>query len=358
MARTVATVHTPAQRKAQRCRAEMSLRMMLYRWFALASLLRSTVVIVSGEGGAAGWWLTALCLLPGLAACGLLHTALRFSGCATVPALAQQLAGRGGRIAVQWLAALLMTVEGLNAMQALTTLFADGVGTTIGPAAFAILAAAVLCLCTGRSGLVYGVGLLRWPVGVFAALIVLDAAQQAKWNHLFPLGGDGMQAWLDTLRINGSMGWPLALLYYEEADVSVRRRVWYAPAAAVLCALLLCLAIPHGTLTIPRTIAEQLLLPGMTLQAGNRVLLMCLWTAGLGLAAVIAAVRAADLTLPQNHAALRWLPWLLLGAYAAAHLPGLERLAEAVGWIAPWMLAPVMLMAAVLAVWAAIRRKR
>lgn len=357
MGKTVTDIHTTQERAAQRIRTESRSRLTMWRFFAASVMLRHAAELVAAQGGAAGWWLTALCMLPALLVYSLLALALRLVRCGSIPALAECLFGRHGRRVVMLITALALLIEGGASLAALTTVFVDGVGTAVSGAVFAAAAAAVLCLCTERDGLLYGIGLLRWVLGAFAALILVNALGQARFDHLCPPGGDGPASWWETFRMWWSLGWPVILLLYEEPVEDAGRGWTIPPVIAAGAALVLCLALPHELLTLPRTLAERLLLPGLCLEPGNRVLLMCLWTAGMGLSAVISAVRATDcLTHPGSNAA-KWLPCLLIALYAAVHLAGMNALETWLDALDGWLLAPFSLLTAAFLPMAWFRRK-
>ena len=358
MGRTVTRIHTAQARAEQRKRTEKRLRLTVYRFFAASVMLRHACELIASQGGAAGWWLVIVCMLPGLSVYGMLALALRKTGCASLPAMAQKLLGKAGRCIVTAITAIALIIEGMASLAALATVFVDGVGTSVSAVLFMAVAAAVLCLCTEKDGLVYGIGLLRWVLGAFSALIIVNTLAQAKMDHLFPPGGDGVQSWLQACRMWWSMSWPLIFLLYEEPPAG-EGRGWLVPPVIVAgSALALCLALPHELLTLPRTLAERMLLPGICLAPGNRVLLMCLWTAGMGVTAVICAVRASDfLTLPWRWCD-KWLPRVLLLLFAMVHLLGMGVLERVLDALDGWMLAPFALLGLVLLITAICRGKK
>lgn len=358
MGRTVTQIHTAQARAAQRERTEKRLRLTVYRYFSVSVMIRHACELVAAQGGSAGWWLAIVCMLPGVIVYGMLALALWKTGCESVPEMAQKLFGKAGRRIVTAVTAVSLVIEGMASLAALATVFVDGVGTSVSAVLFMAVAAAVLCLCTEKDGLVHGIGLLRWVLGAFAVLIIVNTLAQARMDHLFPPGGDGTQSWLQACRMWWSMSWPMILLLYE-APPKNEGRGWLTPPVLVTgSALALCLALPHEMLTLPRTLAERMLLPGVCLAPGNRVLLMCLWTAGMGVTAVICAVRASDfLTLPWKWSE-KWLPRLMLVLFASVHLLGMGVLERMLDALDGWMLAPFALMAAVLLITALCRGKK
>ena len=355
MARTVAAVRTPGMRRQARENAEKQLRLALYRMLATVVMLRHACGIVA-VSGSAGWWLTALCALPGFAVYGLMRFALRAAGVKSVPALAAKCFGFKGMRMMNAVPAAVLAVEGAASLTALTTVFTDGAMTAVSAWMFALSAAAVLCLCTGRDGLVHGTGLLRWVLGAFTAAVLTNMLLQAQADHLFPLGGNGASSWIGVLRTHRSMAWPVLLLLWEEPPEGSGRRVLLPVTLTVAFAAVLCLMLPHEALIQPRTMAESMLLPGAALHPVNRMLLMCLWTAGLALSALIAAVRTADLLmlrpLPE-----RWLPCALLIAFAALQLLDGGMLHGVIFALEGWLLVPFAALAAVLPIYARRRRK-
>ena len=322
MARTVAAVRTPDMRRQARENAEKQLRLVLYRVLATVVMLRHACGIVTASGSA-GWWLTALCALPGFAVYGLMRFALRAAGVKSVPALAAKCFGFKGMRMMNAVPAAALAVEGAASLTALTTVFTDGAMTAVSAWMFALSAAAVLCLCTGRDGLVHG---------------------------------NGASSWMGVLRAHRSMAWPVLLLLWEEPPEGSVRRVLLPVCLTVAFAAVLCLMLPHEALIRPRTMAESMLLPGATLHPVSRMLLMCLWTAGLALSALIAAVRTADLLmlrpLPE-----RWLPCALLIAFAALQLLDGGMLHGVIFALEGWLLVPCAALAAVLPIYARRRRK-
>jgi len=358
VARTVTFIHTPEERRNQRADTEKRLRVAVYRFAATTVMLRHGCSLIAEEGGAAGWWLMLLCMLPGLTVAGLLYVLMRRCACGSVPQLVERTLGPGAVRAVNTAAALALTVEGLASLTALATMFVDGVGTAVGMVLFAAMASAVLCLCTQREGILHGIGLLRWVLGVFAAVVLANTLMQARLDHLFPPGGVGASTWVQAGRGWWGMAWPLSLLLWEESPGSGSRSMLSPVLVTVLAALALSLALPHELLSQPRTLAERMLLPGLCLEPGVRLLLICLWTAGLGVTALIAAARATDLLALPWRRAERWLPCLLLTAYAALQLIGADMLEASLLLTEDWLLAPFALLAVAVLFASCFRRKK
>lgn len=355
MARTVTAIRTPGMRRQARENAEKQLRLTLYRMLAAAVMLRHACGIVTASGSA-GWWLTGLCALPGLAVYCLMRLALRAAGVKSVPALAAKAFGFKGMRMMNAVPAAALAVEGAASVTALTTVFTDGAVTAVSAWMFALSASAVLCLCTGRDGLVHGAGLLRWVLGAFTAAVLTNMLLQAQTDHLYPIGGSGHAVRIDVLRDRWCMAWPVLLLLWEEPPEGSGRSVLLPVTLTVASAAALCLTLPHEMLIRPRTMAESMLLPGAALHPVNRMLLMCLWTAGLGLSALIAAVRTADLFMLRPLSE-RWLPCALLIAFAALQLLDGGMLHGVIFALEGWLLAPFAALTAVLIILACRRRK-
>lgn len=360
MARTITDIRTPEMRRRARQHAEKQQRVILYRMLATAVLLRHACGIAAAAGSS-GWWLTALCTLPGLGMYALMRFALRRAGVQSVPELARKCLGQSALRWVNAVPAAALTIEGAASVTSLTALFTDSLITTVDAWLFALAAAAVLCLCTGRDGLLHGASLLRWVLGALAAAVFGNMLLKAKPNHLFPVGGDGPASWMSMIGAWWGMAWPVVLMLWEEPAEGRSRRPLLPAVMAVSAVFALCLALPHEVLSdsaqsLPRTLAERMLLPGTALQPAIRMLLMCLWTAGLALTALIASVRAADLLLPSPPVA-RWLPCALLLLFAALQQLDGDWLHSMVFTADRWLLAPFAVVAAALLIISLRRRK-
>ena len=76
-----------------------------------ASILRTAVTRLLPLCGAAAWWMTAACLVPGLVCYGLCCLALRLTRTQSLPECARQLLGRAGETALSLLCGVAVAVS-------------------------------------------------------------------------------------------------------------------------------------------------------------------------------------------------------------------------------------------------------
>lgn len=358
--RTLTRVHSPAERLALRYEAERADQAGQARFLAAVVLLRTGVTVLLPRTGAAGWWLSLLCALPGLAVWLALWGAMRLCRAATLSEAAAQLLGRWAASALGVVTALCLAWEGLACFTALVVLFTEGIGTAASPWFMALLTAAVLSACASHEGLGRGVRFLRWPVGLVLLSVLVNLAFILRADHLFPLLGEGVPTCRNAFWRGLGMGWPLVLLLHTP-PVRAEGRASRHPLLPVLLGtavlLLISLALPHELLRGRESLAESLLLAGAYLVPINRTLWLCLWMLGLGLGAAICSTEAARSALQPFGRVWAWLPGLLLLAMAATQLLGASRVQQAIGLAEPWLLAPFALAAPVLLAAALIKRR-
>ncbi|MBQ2953183.1 MAG: hypothetical protein IJE07_06460 [Clostridia bacterium] len=299
--------------------AENRARVCLVQLLYGASLLLTGLTRLLPLAGCAAWWTLLLMLLPGLAAYGLARLAMRLLGASTLPEMARSLLGRVGGVALTGLLGALLLLEAARSVDALVTLFTDGVGSRGTPLTLALVTCGALGLCLWRGGLARGVQLLRWPM--LAGCAVAAAALMPLWraDHLFPLQGGGMPGVMAALRAGAPLTWPLLTLLTIPADPA-RGRLhlrWVPPLVGAAGALLiLCLTVPQEILTTPATLAQQLTLPWRYAPPAARLLMLCLLLTALFLAIAAAVELAtAQLCAPWGRRPA-WLPGALLLALA------------------------------------------
>lgn len=356
-----AHLHSPEERIQLRCQAERADQATQGRFLAAVVLLRTGVTVLLPRCGAAGWWMTLLCALPGLATALLLWGAMRLCHAATLSEAAACLWGRWAAVALGVVAALCLTWEGLACFTALVVLFTEGVGTAASPWTMAVLTAAVLACCASQAGLRRGVRLLLWPAGLMLACVMANLVALARMDHLFPVLGPGAADCLrDAWRGLGA-GWPLALLMMAPPVAPGRgagRRPLRPIAAGGVLLLLLTLAMPHELLRGETGLASSLLLAGTYLLPIARALWLCLCMLGLGLGAAICCTEAGETALAPANRALPWLPGVLLAAFALAQLAGAATVYQAVSLVQPWLWTPFALLAPALGITALIKRRK
>ena len=359
--RTLTRVHSPAERLALRRQAERADQAGQARFLAAVVLLRTGVTVLLPRAGAAGWWLSLACALPGLAVVLALWGAMRLCRAATLPEAAAHLLGRWAAAALGIVTALCLAIEGLACFTTLVVLFTEGIGTAASPWFMALLTAAVLSACASQEGLQRGVRFLRWPVGLVLLCVMVNLAAMLRMDHLFPLLGEGIPTCRNAFWRGLGAGWPLVLLLHTP-PVRDQGQAGHRPWAPVLLGtamlLLISLVLPHELLRGRESLAESLLLAGSYLAPINRTLWLCLWMLGLGLGAAICGTEAARSALQPFGRSCAWLPGLLLLAMAGAQALGASRVQQTVSLAEMWLLAPFAMAAPVLLAAALIKRRK
>lgn len=330
------------------------------RFLALVVLLRTGVTVLMPRFGAAGWWMTLLCALPGLATALLLWWAMRRCHAATLTEAAACLWGRWAAVTVGMTAALCLAVEGLACFTALVVLFVEGIGTAASPFIMAVLTAMVLAFCASQAGLRRGVRLLLWPAGLMLLGVAANLLTLARADHLFPLLGSGLADCVRGSWRGLGAGWPLSLLMLVPpvAGQDAGRRPLRPVLAAGAVLLVLTLALPHELLRGDQGLASSLLLAGTYVLPIVRALWLSLWMLGLGLGAAICCTEAGVAALSPMNRALPWLPGALLSIFALVQLMGSATVYQAVTLLQPWLWTPFALLALGLDVTALIKRRR
>lgn len=353
-------VRTPEESAALRRRSERRARAALIRLLACTSLLRTALTRIVPVAGCSAWWLTLLCLLPGLAVYGALASLLRRTDTDNLTGLLRRCLGRGGATLLNALLGAAMLLEGLSAMTALITLFTQGIGTRGTQWTLALLTGGVLACCLHREGLARGVYLLRPVLLGAAALLAACALPGLHADGLFPMLGEGLPTAQTVLRTGWSLAWPLLLLLTLPAEEGRARLQDACPVVTAVTAalLLLSLTLPHERLTEPAAIAARLLLPARHASNALQMLWQCLLMLTLFLSAGGAARLAADFLASPLRGNAPWLPW---GVLAALTLPQLLPSAALIPWLdaaQAWLLLPFAGLWALCVPNAIRRRKR
>ena len=324
------------------------------RFLAGVTFLRTGTVVLTPRAGAAQWWLAALCgLFPVLLAAFLLLM-MRKSGADTLSECVAKRLGQRAANGLRVLEGAALLMEGLCSMTALVVLFTEGVNTAANPMVIALVTAGTLALCARQPGLWRSVGLLTAPLGLMAACVLGNLLALARADHFFPLLGEGVEACLHAGRLGLGGMWPVLLLT-ECPPVQKTGRSGRKTGLPLACTALLAgvsAALPHEALYGRESLAGTMLLAGSFLHPINRMLLMCLWMAGLGLATAICCTEAA-----------RFFPWpkgegaclvpallLLLALLQGFGTSAMQSAAQAAqGWLwMPYALAALLLALAVL----------
>lgn len=343
-----APVRTPEESAALRRRGERRARAALIRLLASTSILRTALTRIVPEAGCSAWWLTLLCLLPGLAVYAVLSLLMRRTGTDTLTGLLRRCLGRGGAVLLSVLLGVAVLLDGLSALTALITLFTEGIGTRGTQWTLALLTGGVLCCCLHREGLARGAYLLRPVLLGAAALLAACALPGLHADGLFPMLGEGLPAVKSALCTSWSLAWPLLLLLTLPSEKSRARLQDACPVVTVATAVLLLLALtlPHERLTEPASLAARLLLPARHASNALQMLWQCLLMLTLFLSAGGAARLTADFLASPLRREVRWLPWAVL---VALTLPQLLPSAALIRWLdgaEAWLLLPFAALAA------------
>lgn len=312
---------------------ELRCRRSQWRLLACVSLLRTTVTRVIPLCGSAGWWVALACLLPGAAAYTLGRLGLKRRGCSVLH----------GSPLVCLLAAACLLEEGTSSLTALGALFTEGAGTPGTPFTLALVASGMLLFGLNRQGLARGVYLLRWPLLAALALVAAGYGAKARVDHLFPLLGGGEADVVSAICSGMGMGWVFLLALMEEPPV--RRRMEILPPICLcgVCALCLCLCIPHEVLATRQTLGDTLVQTVAHLAPLGRLTCLCLWVSGLFLSLGSACSLGASHLLAPWGREVPWLSGALALLLAATQLVDTRSLWQALNQVEPWLLGALVL---------------
>lgn len=336
--RTTSTVHSPKERLAQR---EMGERLALrtqWRLLACVTILRTAVTRILPLAGASAWWMTLVCLLPGLGLYWLGCLGLRITKSAVLPECARLALGKAGAWVVCILACGGLAVDAISSMTALITLFTEGVGTQGTQWTLALAAAGMLLFALNREGLARGVYFLRLPLAVLLAIVLGGWLFSAKADHLFPiLGGGGSSLWA-AFKAGIGMGWVFLLPLMQQP---VKEKRWTEPlspaALCVVCVLCLNLALPHELVVNQIALGDCLVLTVAHLSPFVRLMAVCLWLAALFLSIASGISLWARYALAPTGRELMWLPGVLSLALAATQWADIRWLWNTLGIAEPWL---------------------
>ena len=342
--RTTTRVHSPEERHAMRLRGGLLAWRSQWRLVAGAVILRTAVTRVLPLAGAAGWWMTLVCLVPGLALYALGCLALKWTKRESL----------GGGSALPLLVALGLTVEAASAITALITLFTEGVGTRGTQWTLAISAAGLLLFALNREGLARGVYFLRMPLAALLAVALGSLAAMGKADGFFPLLGDGVSSLFIALKAGVGMGWVFVLPLMEKSPARWRMAE-PLPVVLVCVAAMACLnfALPHEIITRQLSLGDSLVMTVAHLPAFSRLMTICLWMAALFLALGSMVSLAEKYALMPWKREVVWLPGVLALAVSATQLMDVRQLWLWLGAAEPWLL-----MIPVAALFGAWRKKR
>lgn len=358
--RSISHVYTSAQRLALREKNQRRARRTCWRILAVAGVLRSAFIQVFPMAGASGWWLCMVSLLLALVPYWLCCLLMKKLGASTLPDALRAAFGRVGVWVAFILVAAVLLWDALCTMTALVTLFTQGIGARGTQLTLAVLTGCVMLLCLQRDGLIYGLQMLRWPLGILLVIAVACRAGQIRGDHLFPPLGQGMQANLAALRAGAGLGWPLVLLLMEEP--AVPRVRWRDPlpawGLAVGILLLITLTIPHEMMLQYATMAQGMLMTAAFLSPAAQLAILCLWMVGLFLLLAVETRWAADAAMVPSGRESPRIALLMTAMLVASQIMPPDRLWPWLAGVQPWLVLPLVLACAALGLAAIIRQRR
>ena len=299
-----------------------------WRLLACASILRVAVTRVLPLAGAAGWWVTLACLLPGYALYALACWGLKRSGSTRL----------SGKPVVCLLAAAALLADAVSSMTALTTLFVEGVGTAGTQLTLAVVAAGMLLFSLRREGLARGIYFLRWLLLVLAALVAAGYLLMARADHLSPLLGGGEASLWAAFRAGAGAGWVFLLPLMEEAPGKRRLAEPLPPMLACTGALLcLNLCVPHEQIVVHQALGDSLMVTVEHLGPLLRLVCICLWMGAIFLAMGSACSLSAGYILAPTGRELAWLPGALAVLLAATQAFSARKVWQGLGVVEPWL---------------------
>ncbi|MBQ8312353.1 MAG: hypothetical protein IJX84_04010 [Clostridia bacterium] len=337
--RTTSTVHSPEERLAQRELGERLALRSQWRLLACVSILRTAVTRIMPLAGAAAWWMTLVCLLPGLVLYWLGCLGLRISKAASLPECARLALGKVGAGVVCGLAAAALAVDAVSTITALITLFTEGVGTQGTQWTLALAATGLLLFALNGEALARGVYFLRVPLLVLLGAVLVGLASGAKLDHLFPVLGGGASGLWAAFQAGAGMGWVFLLPLLQ---APTREKRWHEPLPPMgLCIVaLLCLnlALPHELLANQSALGDCLVLTVAHLPAFVRLVAVCLWVVALFLSLGSGVSLCAGQLLAPTGRKIAWLPGVLALAVATTQLMDIRWLWTQLGAMGMWLL--------------------
>lgn len=348
------------QRIQQRRAGQRQTQSALIVLLCAVSMTRVALTQLLPICGSAAWWLSAVCMLPGLGVYGGFRLLMRRTGTRTLTDCTRKLCGSWG----SWLTMLALTLplllDGIASLTSLITFFTEGIGARGSQFSLTLLTAAVMLLCLNRDGLGRGVYLLRHVLLAAAGIVAINALLDAHPDGVLPLLGEGIAPLNAGIRSAWGMSWPL-VVFLEFPPEGTEKR---APAmlCGLLCApvvlLLLSLAIPPE-LTVPApNLASGLVLPTLFLQPAVRTLAQCLLMMTLFLSVAGSAQLAAWFAAARSHTPRKWAPYGLIGLLTLTQLLDISHLWRVLTRMTAWSLLPALLLLAALTAVQLCRRGR
>ena len=348
------------QETRSRLDGEKRAQFTLLHLLCSVSVWRTAMTRILPLCGSAAWWVTLLCLLPGLLTTLLLRLTMRFSGAHTLPEAMRIALGKGGAVLLSAVLALPLAADALASVTSLITLFTQGIGTRGTPLTLALLTGGALIVSLHREGLSRGAYFLRWGMIGAVALLAAFALVEVRLDGIFPLYGDGRASVLTAVEAGVSLAWPLTLLLMSQPPRCTNRLM--AASVPVLLPsgllLLLTLTTPHELLVRESGLAAALMLPIRYAPNALRVLALSLMMLAFFLTIGASVQLLAGQITAHMKATPGWLPCALLAVLLLTQAADASLLWHGLGVIGPWLLLPLMLLS--LCTWpiALTRRKR
>lgn len=344
--------------RSRRIRGERMALRSAGRLFCIVSVLRTLLTQLLPSAGAAVWWSGAVSLLPGAALYVIACVLLRKTRQGSVTELARYALGCPGAWAASAILGALCFLEAAASLTALVTFFTEGLGTRGTQLTMAILTSCVILLTLHREGLPRAIWLMRYVIGGACILSAAMLAGSVRWDHLFPLYGEGPKVTAAGVLRVLSAGWPLVLL--ASGDRGTKRCAYEVsvPILTVAAAMIvICLMIPHELLLEQTTLADALMLPSRFAAPGVRTLLQCLTMLLLFLGTALSIhFSSAALCAPMK-CQIAWLPAALLVLATAAQALDIAALWRVLTALLRYAIIPVGLLLAVCML-QAVRRKK
>lgn len=348
------------QETSSRLDGERRAQRTLLHLLCAVSIWRTAMTRILPLCGSAAWWVTLLCLLPGLLTALLLRLTMHMTGARTLPEAMRAALGKGGAALLSIAFALPLAADALASVASLITLFTQGIGTRGTPLTLALLTGGALIVSLHREGLARGAYFLRWGMISALTLLAAFALPEARLDGFFPLYGDGRASVLAAVEAGVSLGWPLALLLTAETPRHGNRL--RAAAVPVLAPsgllLLLTLTTPHELLIRESGVAAALLLPVRYMPNALRVLALSLVILAFFLAIGASVQLLAAQISTHMKTTPAWLPGALLAVLLLTQAADASAIWNALSQVGPWLLLPLLFLS--LCTWpvALTRRKR
>lgn len=338
-------------RLQKRAEAQWRTQTALLRLMCIVSIGRTLLTRILPLCGSASWWMSIVCLLPGVVLYFASVCLMRRRHVTSLQDLGRTCFGQGGAWLVCLLLTVLLLVDGTASMTALVTFFTQGIGARGTQFMLALVTSGVMLLCLRQEGLSRGVFLLRHMLGACGILAAVNALLDARWDNLLPLLGESTPALWQALSAGWSLAWPLMVLLTCPHPQGMRygRMAWPVLVSGPVLMLVICLAIPPEIIMLRQGLATHLVLPTLFLHPAVRTLVQCLLMMTLFLSVTGCAQLAARFAMSPMSSGCKAVPYGLILLMTLTQLLDVNQLWQFFEAISSWLLAPLMLLMALLA---------